>query len=144
MAPLTIGKLSKATDTAVETIRYYEKIGLLPQPPRTNGNYRSYGESELQRLSFIRRSRDLGFSIDQVRALLSLADEKHQSCAEVDALARRQLEMVERKITDLTALRDELYDLLDQCRRDTIASCRIIERLQPDAKRSRIKATSPV
>lgn len=131
MAALTIGKLAKAMDTAVETVRYYEKIGLLPAPPRTEGNYRSYGETELQRLRLIRRSRDLGFSIDQVRALLSLADEKQRSCAEVDALARQQLHTVERKIAELTGLRDELSDLLDHCRRNTIASCKIIERLQP-------------
>jgi Cu(I)-responsive transcriptional regulator len=131
MGALTIGRLAKATGTAVETIRYYEKIGLLPPPPRTEGNYRSYGNAELQRLSFIRRSRDLGFSIEQVRALLSLADVKERSCADVDHLARAQLETVEQKIADLTALRDELCDLLDHCRRDTIASCRIIERLQP-------------
>ena len=71
----TIGELGKATGTKVETVRYYEQIGLMPKPRRTDGNYRSYGRPELERLSFIRRARGLGFSLDQVRALLDLSDE---------------------------------------------------------------------
>jgi DNA-binding transcriptional MerR regulator len=76
MARLTIGDLAKRTGTKVETIRYYERIGLLPEPGRTEGNYRSYGSEHLGRLSFIRRARDLGFSLDQVRELLGLADQR--------------------------------------------------------------------
>jgi DNA-binding transcriptional MerR regulator len=77
---LTIGDLGKTTRTKVETIRYYERIGLLPEPPRTSGNYRDYGQCELGRLSFIRRARDLGFSLDQVRALLGLSDDRTRDC----------------------------------------------------------------
>ncbi len=73
---MTIGDLGKATNTKVETVRYYERIGLLPKPPRSGGNYRTYGATELGRLSFIRRARDLGFSLDQVRALLGLSDDR--------------------------------------------------------------------
>src|SRR3546814_13155525 len=88
---LTIGDLAKATATKVETIRYYERIGLLPAPARTQGNYRSYTDDHLRRLSFVRRSRELGFAIEQVRALLDLADQRDRSCAAVDAIARDHL-----------------------------------------------------
>src|SRR4030088_1328640 len=92
-----IGDLARATDTKVETIRYYERIGLLPPPARTSGNYRAYGAEQLNRLSFIPRARDLGFSIEQVRTLLDLANEKDRSCGAVDAIAREHLAEVERK-----------------------------------------------
>jgi DNA-binding transcriptional MerR regulator len=83
----SIGELAKATETKVVTIRYYERIGLLPEPERTAGNYRSYSAAHLGRLSFIRRARDLGFSIEQVRDLLSLSDQRERSCEAVDAIA---------------------------------------------------------
>lgn len=127
----SIGQLAKATGTAVETVRYYEKIGLLPEPPRTAGNYRSYGPDDVARLSFIRRARDLGFGLEQVRTLLDFADDRRRPCEEVDALARVQLEQVEQKIADLQALRTELSGLINQCRRGTIAECRIVEALGP-------------
>jgi Cu(I)-responsive transcriptional regulator len=126
-----IGDLGRETGTKVETIRYYERIGLLPPPARTSGNYRAYGIEHLNRLSFIRRARDLGFSIEQVRTLLDLADEKDRSCRAVDAIAREHLADVERKIADLTALGRELRDLIGQCRRGTIAECRIVDALAP-------------
>jgi Cu(I)-responsive transcriptional regulator len=131
MAQLAIGDLAKRTGTKVETIRYYERIGLLPEPGRTEGNYRSYDREHLGRLSFIRRSRDLGFSLDQVRELLGLADQPDRSCEAVDMIARQHLAEVERKIADLNALRDELADLIGRCRRGTVAECRIIETLAP-------------
>jgi len=129
--PLTIGALAKATATNIETIRYYERIGLLPAAARTGGNYRAYGPHHLARLSFVRRSRDLGFSIAMVRDLLRLADEKGGNCEAVGAIARAHLAEVERKISDLTALGGELRRLLGQCRRGSIADCRIIEALSP-------------
>ncbi len=132
---LTIGALAKKTDTKIETIRYYERIALLPAPRRTSGNYRIYGAEHLGRLSFIRRARDLGFSIEQVRELLSLADERSRSCARVDAIARQHLAEVERKIADLNAMRRELSTVIDQCGRNVIADCRIIEALSPTRKR---------
>ena len=133
MAPkqLTIGSLARATDIKVETIRYYERIGLLSAPARTSGNYRSYAFEHLARLSFIRRARDLGFTLDQVRALLKLSDQKNLSCESVDAIAREHLRQVERKIADLNALRTELDSLVNQCARGTIAECCIIEALAP-------------
>jgi Cu(I)-responsive transcriptional regulator len=131
---LKIGDLARETGTVVETIRFYEKIGLLPAPGRTSGNYRAYDASHLRRLSFIRRARDLGFSLDQVRDLLSLADDRDRSCEAVDGLARQHLAEVDRKIADLTALRRELGSLVDQCGHGLVSECRIIEALGPGAK----------
>lgn len=131
MQRLTIGSLAKATGTKVETIRYYERIGLLPEPGRGASNYRSYDEEHLNRLSFVRRARDLGFSLNEVRDLLSLADQTDRSCEAVDAIARQHLTEVERKIVDLTALRDELTDIIERCNHGTVAECRIIAALAP-------------
>ncbi len=128
---LSIGDLAGATGTKVETIRYYERIGLLPEPARTEGNYRAYASAHMKRLSFIRRARSLGFSLDQIRALLALADDDDRSCADVDAIARQHLEEIDSKLAHLTALRGELDHMLRQCQTGTIAECRIIEALSP-------------
>lgn len=126
-----IGELAKATGTKVETIRYYERIGLLAAPDRTAGNYRSYSGDDLARLSFIRRARELGFTLDQVRALLGLSGKHDSACGAVDVIAREHLETVERKIADLEALRTELRDLIGRCKHGSIADCRIIAALSP-------------
>jgi len=130
-AILNIGELARATATNVETIRYYERIGLLPAPPRTAGNYRAYSAAHVGRLSFTRRARDLGFSIEQIRALLDLSDQRDRPCEAVDVIAREHLAEVERKFADLTALRRELGSLIGQCQHGTVAECRIIEALAP-------------
>ncbi|GAN81589.1 transcriptional regulator MerR [Acidocella aminolytica 101 = DSM 11237] len=129
---LSIGDLARTTDTKVETIRYYERAGLLPAPARTAGNYRAYRAEHLARLSFVRRARDLGFSLDHVRELLRLADQKDQSCAEIDVIARLHLAEVDRKIADLMALGGELRQIVGQCGHGTVAECRIIEALSPN------------
>ena len=128
---MTVGALAQATGTKPETIRWYEKVGLLPKPPRTSGNYRAYGPAHLDRLSFIRRSRDLGFAIEEVRALLGLADHRDRDCRDVDAIARQHLAEVERKIADLTSLSAELRSIIGQCSGGKISECRIIEALAP-------------
>ena len=128
---MKIGELAKATGTKVETIRYYEQTGLLPEPGRTQGNYRSYGGEHLARLSFIRRARDLGFGIEQIRALLDLSDDRSRDCATVDRIATEHLREVDRKIADLTALRRELSAVITSCDGGTVAQCRIIEALGP-------------
>lgn len=128
---MKIGELAHATGTKVETIRFYEKIGLLAEAVRTQGNYRSYGPAHLSRLSFIRRSRDLGFSLDDVRALLSLADDRTQPCEAIDAIAREHLFAVDAKIADLLKLKQELIAVVDQCGHGAVSSCRIIEALEP-------------
>src|SRR5215218_7566056 len=128
-SPVSIGALARATGTTVEAIRWYERVGVLPAPERTAGNYRTYGTAHLERLSFVRRARDLGFTLDQVRELLRLADERGRSCDAVDRVAREHLGEVERKIADLKALRRELQGLIGQCRHGTVNECRIIEAL---------------
>ncbi|GLV23851.1 MerR family transcriptional regulator [Sphingobium sp. TomTYG45] len=128
---MKIGELAKATATKVETIRYYEQTGLLPPPARTSGNYRSYGADHLARLSFVRRARDLGFSIEQVRALLDLSDDRSRDCATVDRIATEHLREVDRKIADLRALRRELGAVIASCEGGTVAECRILEALAP-------------
>lgn len=128
---LTIGKLAKAADTKIETVRWYEKVGLIDRPGRTNSNYRSYTSRDLARLTFIRRARDLGFSLDQVRALLDLASDPGRDCGSVDALASGHLAAVDRKIADLAALRRELAALLISCRGGSVAKCRILEAFGP-------------
>jgi Cu(I)-responsive transcriptional regulator len=137
---LGIGELARTTGTKVVTIRYYEQIGLMPAPNRTSGNYRAYSDNHLARLSFIRRARDLGFSIEQIKELLSLADQKDQSCEAVDAIAKEHLAEVDRKLADLSALRRELADVIGQCGCGTIAECRIIEALAPMSQPSHIEA----
>lgn len=128
---MKIGEIAAATGVGVETIRYYEREGLVPPPARTSSNYRSYGDAHLKRLTFIRRARDLGFSIAQVRELLGLADEEDRDCAAVDEIARKHHGEVVRKIAELTALGDELESIIGQCRHGRIAECRIIEALAP-------------
>lgn len=128
---LSIGKLARQTGTKVETIRFYEKNGLLPEPSRTEGNYRAYEPTHLNRLSFIRRARELGFSLDQIREFLKLADDRSQSCAAVDAIAKEHRKEVERKIQDLIALKSELDRMINQCECGLVADCRIIESLSP-------------
>lgn len=128
---MKIGEMASATATNIETVRYYEKIGLLPPPARDAANYRSYGNDHLARLSFIRRARDLGFTLDQVRELLDLADDRARSCAAVDAIASAHLAEIDRKLTDLQALRGELSRLIGDCRQGTVADCLIIETLAP-------------
>ncbi|MGH6847666.1 MAG: MerR family transcriptional regulator [Methylocella sp.] len=127
---LSIGDLAKATDTKVVTIRYYEQAGLLPLPPRTPGNYRAYGSDHLNRLRFIRRCRDLGFTLDQVRDLLQLSSQEDQPCAEVNRISAERLTGIEQKIADLTRLADELRRINGRCQGGgTIADCLIIEAL---------------
>lgn len=128
---LTIGALATVAATNVETIRYYERIGLMPEPSRTAGNYRIYDDTHVVRLRFVRRARDLGFTIEQIRALLDLADQRARACTVVDAIAREHLAAVERKIDDLNALRRELRALVRGCDGGTIAECRILEALSP-------------
>lgn len=125
---LTIGAISRATGINIETIRYYERIGLLPAPPRTRGNYRAYTAAEQKKLNFVRRTRNLGFTIDEIRGLLRLSDERDADCCEVTEIAQNHLTETERKIADLQALADELRSLITSCAGGvSITDCRIIE-----------------
>lgn len=129
----TIGEVARKTSVKVVTIRYYEKIGLLPGPPRSRGNYRVYGPAQVRRLRFIRRCRDLGFPLPQVKDLLKLSSEDTTACAEVDQITKSHLADVEQRIADLTALASELRRMVRSCRGDgKVADCRIIEALSPE------------
>lgn len=128
---MKIGELARATSTRVETVRYYEQIGLLAPPARTSSNYRAYGPEHLARLSFIRRARDLGFTLDAVRELMTLADDSSRSCQAVDDIAGAHLAEVDRKIADLQAMRGELAKVLEGGRHGTVAECKIVETLGP-------------
>lgn len=123
----TIGQLARRTGAKVQTIRYYEEIGILPEPPRSEGNQRLYDEHAVDRLAFIRHARELGFSLEAVRDLLSLADSPGQSCQAADAIARRQLEAVEARMARLQSLKMELERMIEQCQGGKIANCRVIE-----------------
>ena len=126
---MKIGELSRATGTNIETIRYYERIGLLPPPARTAANYRSYGEAHRARLSFVRHSRELGFTIEEIRSLLDLSDDPARDCGETDRIATAHLEHVEAKIAQLTLLLDELTRIVGRCRGGLSGDCRVIEAL---------------
>ena len=132
-AALPIGRLAKAAGTSVQTIRHYERIGLMPAAPRSGGNQRLYDEAARRRLIFIRHARDLGFSLEAIRELLDMSDRPEQPCASVDAIARRNLEAVEQRLVRLSALRQELVRMVDQCRGGRVADCRVIEILSDHA-----------
>lgn len=126
---MKIGELSRTTGTNVETIRYYERIGLLPKPERTGGNYRDYSPADLDRLNFIRHARGLGFDIADIRSLLDLAEQPDRDCNEADRIASGHFAAVERKIAQLEQLRQELGRMIAQCRGGQIADCRIMQAL---------------
>lgn len=122
-----IGELARRTGCKVQTIRYYEQIGLMPEAARTLGNQRIYGPAHSDRLAFIRHSRELGFPLDAIRQLLTLADDPHQPCATADRIAQEQLAEVQNRIARLEALKIELERMVEQCRHGTIGHCRVIE-----------------
>lgn len=111
---LSIGTLSRQCGVHIETIRYYERIGLVPAPDRTAGGHRSYGPPHVQRLEFVRRARDLGFTLDEIRALLGLA-ESDQPCADARQVAARHLEDVRGKIAALQRMERVLAGMVDLC-----------------------------
>lgn len=126
---MRIGELARITGVKSETIRFYEREGILVAPPRTRANYRDYGPVEEARLNFVRRARDLGFSMADIRELLDLSDDDSRSCRAVDTLARLHLGKVERKITILQALRDEMTRMIASCEQGAVSECGIIDAL---------------
>ena len=128
-AYLTIGALSESVGVNIETIRYYERINLLPAPPRTAGNQRIYDPTHRQRLLFIRRARELGFTIEDIRALLTLVDRHAVTCGEVQTVAERQLAAVRAKISDLKRLERVLKGMMASCAGGTVPECPIVETL---------------
>ncbi len=128
-SPMTIGDLSRQTGCKIETIRYYEKIGMLSEPQRSEGGHRQYAPGHLKRLTFIRRARALGFTLEKIRALLSLSERRNASCASVREVARDHLVEVRSRIADLQAMESVLDDLVTRCRGKFIPDCPIIESL---------------
>lgn len=125
-----IGTAARQAGCKVQTVRYYEEIGLLPPAVRSRGNQRLFSRKEVDRLRFIRHSRELGFSIEAIRDLLRLCDEPRQSCAAADSIARQQLHQVNRRIERLAALKSELERMVTECTGGRIAECRVIEVLK--------------
>nr|WP_281396653.1 helix-turn-helix domain-containing protein [Roseospira visakhapatnamensis] len=121
--------MARLTDTKVDTIRYYERIGVLAAPARTSGNHRVYTREHLRRLSFVRGARRLGFTLDEVREMIALGRHAEHSCAEIHAVAGRHLEAVRGKITHLERLRDELAHMVDQCVGGRVDHCGILDAL---------------
>lgn len=127
MKKITIGDAARQSGVKVPTIRYYESIGLLPAPPRSDGNQRTYQERDIARLTFIRHARELGFEIEAIRTLLLLQDDPHQSCASADAIAKARLAEVEQRIRSLLALKAELETMVEGCGHGRVDQCRVIE-----------------
>jgi DNA-binding transcriptional MerR regulator len=127
MNSLTIGALSDRTGVKVPTIRYYEGVGLLPEPPRTESNRRTYGNEHVRQLRFIRHARELGFEVEDIRQLLDLSRDPHRPCGEVDAIARKHLSDIESKISRLEGLGAEVRRMIDQCACGEIKDCRVVE-----------------
>ena len=126
---LTRGSLANKTGVNAETIRYYEKAGVMPDPPRTAGGHRLYDESLVRRLFFIRRCRELGFTLDEVRELLKLVDEDEYTCADVLLNAKAQITRIRGKIRDLRKMETTLKTISSQCSGEDVPECPIIEAL---------------
>lgn len=127
---IKIGELAKRTDSTVETIRYYEKEGLLPEPSRSEGNYRLYREEHIERLQFIRHCRTLDMTLDEVRLLLRYRDTPEEDCGDVNALLDDHIHAVEVRMEELTQLKSHLIALREQCvRAAPAASCGILRAL---------------
>lgn len=129
MMSMPIGRLAKSTDVKVTTIRFYEQIGLLPEPSRTHSDRRVYDEAAVRRLAFIKHARQLGFSVDAIRDLLDLADHPERACEAANTIAQDQLQAVEAKIAQLVALRGELRRMVSTQCNGPAAKCRVIESL---------------
>lgn len=123
----SIGDLAERAGCTVQIIRHYEKIGLLPKAQRTTGNRRTYSEEQATRLVFIRHSRELGFSLDDIRRLLDFSDQPSQSCEQVNSIAREHLRNVQDRISRLRSMEKELKRMVHECGGGNVAECRIIE-----------------
>ena len=125
----SIGQLSKATGVHIETIRYYEKIGIIPEPPRSRGGQRQYDEDGLRRLGFVSRSRQLGFSLAEIRTLLALIDGEGITCADVRKLTLSHAARARRKIEDLERLEAALKLMAARCHGEEVPDCPIVDAL---------------
>jgi len=129
---LSIGRLAAATGVNLETVRYYERIGLMPVPERTESGRRVYAEAHRHRLAFVRRARKLGFSIEDIRALLALSEPSRRSCKDVEPIASAHLQEVRAKIADLTRLEQLLAAAVSRCVSGDDPSCPVLDMLEGD------------
>lgn len=127
--PMTRATVARATGCNLETIRYYETIGVMPDPPRDANGYRSYSEDHVRRLRFVMRARDLGFSLEEIRGLLSLVDSRSQTCAEVEGIASAHLQDVQEKIADLQRIAKALGETVAQCSGTDVPECPVLDAL---------------
>ncbi len=142
---MKIGEVAAASGCHLETVRYYERIGLLPKPRRTDSGYRSYSDDDVRRLRFITRGRELGFSLEEIRSLLRLSDEPDLSCAEVDQIARHHLTEIEQRVVELKRMAKELTQTISTCRGGERAACTILDALHaPQAETSRRRRAAAV
>ena len=130
---MKISEAALASGCHLETIRYYERIGLMPHPGRTGSGYRAYAPSDVERLRFITRGRDLGFSLEEIRSLLRLAQDPALSCAEVDSVARQHLGDIQARIADLQRMASELERTIGSCHGGQRGACTILEALRQSA-----------
>jgi MerR family mercuric resistance operon transcriptional regulator len=124
-----IGQLAARSGIVVETIRYYERVGLIPGAPRSTSGYRLYRSEHVRRLVFVRRCRELGFSIKEIKSLIALADEREQPCSSVALIARQHLAEVRAKRADLGRLEQALEALTGSCDDGRVADCKILDAL---------------
>ncbi|WP_018409473.1 MerR family transcriptional regulator [Methylocystis rosea] len=136
MQPLTIGRLAAAAGVNFEAVRYYERIGLMPPPARAASGHRAYEEAHVRRLTFIRRARELGFSIEDIRALLTLAEPSHASCVQAQEIAQAHLDDVRAKLADLAKLERILAGTVARCSGGPVPSCPVLDMLDAGAKRN--------
>ena len=129
-----IGQLSTLTGIKITTIRYYETIGLLPEPPRSGGNRRLYGALHRDRLTFIRRARNFGFGLEAIRELLLLDRSRDQPCATASHIAQAHLEGIEQRILELTALKAQFQTLIITCSGQQVADCTILKALHDEGQ----------
>ena len=137
-ARLPIGTLSDPTGCNIETIRYYERIGLMPRAARSDGGHRLYGEDHVKRMGFIRRSRTLGFTLDQIRTLLELVDGRRYTCAQVKRVTVEHLEEIRRKMVDLTRIEQALKSMAAACDGGAVPKCAVIDALFDQPKDVRL------
>lgn len=133
---IAIGRLAELTGIKVTTIRYYEGVGMLPAPTRTEGNRRIYGQRDVDRLIFIRRSRDLGLSQEAIRALLDLDLNQTQPCHTATRIAETHLAEIEGRIAELDVLKSHLRSIIDRCSGKRVESCSIMRTLRGDSQKS--------
>jgi MerR family mercuric resistance operon transcriptional regulator len=127
---LTIGQLATASGVNLETVRYYERIKLMPPPARTASGHRAYEDGHIRRLAFIRRARELGFSIEEIRTLLALAEPSRAACTDVKELAKVRLREVRAKLADLGRLERILTKTISRCSGDSVPSCPVLDMLE--------------